>query len=180
MNLVGIIGLEENTLSDTDTLKLINLLEINEEFFSKLDIKKISKHADYIRHSNTECDYENDSFNETPDTEINNFIMHNVYDMFYHQDHKDHKDHQPNEIKEYHHQEKGSKRSFFTIVNGRDLINNNDKKGTLHLNLCYFDFQKIYKKSWITGKEIIRVKTSIIYIYISPMFATIHQLYGQK
>lgn len=159
MNLIKIIGLEENTLSDFDTLKLINLLEIKEEFFSKLDIQKILKHADYLRHSNTECDYENYSFNEKPDSEINNFIMHTVYDMF--------------DLPE-------SKKSFFTIINGKDLIKNIDNKGILHLNLCYFDFEKIYKKQWISGKEIIRVKTSIVYIYISPMFATIHQLYGQK
>jgi len=160
MNIVKIIGLEENTLSEKDTLKLISLLEINDEFFnSKLDLKKIIKHADYIRHVNTVCDYENYSNTMAPDSEINNFILHSVFELF---------------------DSKVMNKSFFTIINGKDLINNIDNKGILHLNLCHFDFEKIYKKQWLSSKEIVRVKTSIVYIYISPMFANIHELYGHK
>lgn len=162
--IVRIMNLEDKTMTEEDMEKIVKIFNLSSPFFLSFDKTKITPHADYIRHVNTECEYQfhckKCRFSKNP---IDSFIISQVQYMFLKNEYK---------------------KNFFTVIFGTDLTKNSgissisdSGKGLHHLNLCWFEFEFKEQKGWIRNTRIIKVKTMIVLIYVSPFFVTMNDLY---
>ena len=154
----SLIGLEKRTLSLADTDKLMTLFKLETlgpDFFKESNRPNILEIADPVRSLFHTVSF--DTFTRPTGDDLNQFIIT-----------------QANSMRQF----KIARQKFVSFINGPDLWTGTDRGGQCRINICYFDFSLEKVNGWVYSANRVVVNTYIQYIYVSPMFITVNELYN--